>query len=602
MKRLANGTRSAIVMAIVALMASASIVHGAAAPDKALLDLVPGEALFCLRINNLDETLSNASSFMAGIAPDDFDARAMVMGPLPGMLGAERMEQIHEQGSFAIYGTMLAGGQNQGPMGNLFVGVLASVTDYDAFIGEDEPDPNGIVTLTVNGQPKAIATRFGRYTLLAWPHARSQAAQVRQMVDGQKSLGDALSKGERTLSTQSPIWLYGNVQEASAFIKPIISGKLEQIKNELKKSTENQDAPISNPESIIRFYGGLLDAITSETASVAVALAPSAEACTMTLALKAVPGTDMEIMLTPAPQPSNHKRALPYLNDGAILNIAAAVDPVAWEKSYQGWIELIPQLMASDVTEADLDQMRQLTAKSFRAMGKSMSFSFQPGVEDGLPFSMQYVIEVSDGPAVEKAIAEELQLTNSEVFKKILGNFGLHMSAEIVPETTTYKGVKINAAQVTFNSEEDNSPQGQMIQRIWGGKDIQYRWGILDGKCVYTIGSNAEADAHKLIDRIQAGPPAGVCAEMQAALKAIPQGGKTEAIGTLNYVRVLNTFVSGMSLPDGKQLPELNVPTESHVVFAGGTIEDVPVAWVVLPKQHLKEIKSAFQALEEGKK
>jgi hypothetical protein len=460
------------------------------------------------------------------------------------------------------------------------------------------------VTLTVNGQAKAIATRCGQHALLAWPHARSQMTQVKQMVGGAPgSLRSVLSEGERRLSDESPIWLYGNVQKAAALIKPMVFGKLEQIKGELEKASAKGESPIGDPEAIIRFYGGLLEIITSETKSVAVGLAPSAEACTATLAIKAVPGTDMEMMMTPAPQPSNYQRALPYLNDGAIINVAAAVDPVTWEKSYQRWIELIPQLMASDVPESDLDQMRKLTTESFRAMGQAVSFSFQPGENgDGVPFSMQYVIDVTDEAAIEKAIAEELQLTNSDVFDKIFENFGFGMSAQIASETTTYKGVKIHAAQVAFEFEEGDSPQSKMIGRIWGGKTLAYRWGVVDGKCVYTIGPNAEADAHQLIDRIQAGPPTGVCSEMQAALDAIPPGGQVEAVGTLNYVRMLNTFVSAMPLPDGKQLPDLDVPTQSNICFAAGTMADVPVAWVVLPKQHVAEIKSVFETLEQKTK
>ena len=600
------GNRTCHVTVMVAAMLLAPTVWAAnstpSGPDQ-LLQRIPAEALFCLRVNNLDKTLSGASSFMAGIAPHDFDVRKMVMGPLPGMLGVERMEQIQERGSFCIYGAMLPGAPSQGPMGNLFVGILASVKDYDAFLGEDEPDPNGVVTLTVNGQAKAIATRCGQHALLAWPRARSQMTQVKQMVSGaQGGLRSVLSAGERKLSDESPIWLYGNVQKAAAIIKPVVAGKLQQIKGQLQKASEKQESPIGDPEAIIRFYGGLLDIITSETKSVAIGLAPSAEACTATLAVKAVPGTDMEMMMTPAPQPSDYQRALPYLNDGAILNVAAAVDPVTWEKSYQRWIELIPQLMAGDVPEADLDQMRQLTTESFRAMGEAVSFSFQPGTDEAGPFSMQYVIDITDGAAIEKAIAEELKLTNADVFAKIFENFGFRMRAEIAPETTTYKDVRINAAQVTFEFEESDAPQSQMIARIWGGAGLQYRWAVVEDKCVYTIGPNAEADAQKLIDRLQAGIPTGICAEMQAALQAIPQGGQIEAVGTLNYVRVLNAFVSAMPLPDGKQLPELNVPTESNIAFAAGTMGDVPVAWIVLPKAHVLEIKSAFETLEQGTK
>ncbi|UCD50390.1 MAG: hypothetical protein JSW27_23050 [Phycisphaerales bacterium] len=605
MGRLRNGTRRATIMVMVALTATAGWAAGPARPGAdRVLRLTPADALFCLRINNLDKTLSEASAFLTGIAPEGFDAKAMALGKLTGMLGAERMEQVRQRGSFAVYGAMPPSGENQGPMGNLFVGVLVPVKDYDAFVGEDKPDQDGIATLTVDGQPRIIATQFGRYALLARPNARDNIVQVRKMMrDRQAGLRSALSEGERTLSAESPIWLYGNVQKAAAIIKPMVLGKLEQVKGELKKAAERQESPIEDPEGIIRFYAALLNIVTSEMASVAVGLAPSAEACTMTLAFKAVPGTDMEMMMTPASQPSNYRRTLPYLRDGAILNVAAAVDPEIWEKSYQCWIELIPQLIAGDIPESDLDQMRQLTTKSFRAMGDAISFSFQPGEnDDGVPFSMQYVIEVTDGATIEKAIAEELELTNSEVFTKIFENFGFNMSAQIASETTTYKGVRINAARVAFEFDAGDSPQGQMIQRIWGSEGLQYRWGVVDGKCVYTVGPDAEADAHKLIDRIQAGVPTDVCSEMKAAIAALPEGGQVEAVGTLNYVRVLNAFVGMMPLPDGKQLPELNVPTESSIAFAAGTMADVPVAWVVLPRQHLMEIKSAFKTLEEKTK
>ncbi len=605
MKRFGNGARSVTIVVMVAMMATAAWAGNSAKPGAdRVLRLIPPDSLFCLRVNNLDKTLSDASSFIAGIAPEDFDARNMVMGPLPGMLGAERMEQIRQRGSFAIYGAIVPNGQNQGPMGGLFVGIIAPVKDYDAFVGDDKPDADGITTLTVDGQPRAIATRFGRYALLGWPHTREQVTKVKQMVGGkQGGLRGALSEGERALSAQSPIWLYGNVQKAGAIIKPMVFGKLEQIKGELQKAAESQQSPIGDPKGIIRFYAGMLDVMTSETASIAVGLAPSAEACTISLAFKAVPGTEMEAMMAPASQPSNYKRALPYLNDGAIINVAAAVDPVTWEKSYHRWIELVPKLMADNISEADLDQMKKLTTKSFRAMGDAVSFSFQPGAnDDGVPFSMQYVIEVTDGATIEKAIAEELALTNSEAFKKIFENFGFNMSAKIAPEPTTYKGVKINAAQVTFEMGEDDSPQGQMIKRMWGGDGLQYRWAVVNDKCVYTIGPDAETDAHKLIDRVKAGVDTGICAEMKAAMEAIPQGAQVEAVGTLNYVRVLNTFVSMMPLPNGKQLPELNIPTKSNIAFAAGTAEKVPMAWIVLPKQHIIEIKSAFEALEEGTK
>jgi len=605
MRRMGNRTGRLAFVAIAVMVATAAGVSGGQQRSDAVLDGVPAEALFCLRLNNPNAALSSVNGFLEGVAPAGFDSQAMVWAKLEGLVGAERMAQVAKQEDMAIFGVVLPAGDGPpNPFANLFLGLLLAVEDYDAFVGPDKPDSaDEVAVLNVDGQARAAVARMGRYALTCSAGDRDKLVRATQMLrDQETALRGALSNGEKALSAQSPIWLYGNIQGAGALIKPMVHGKLEQIKAELQKAAERDESPIGDPEGVIRFYASMIDTFTSQMASVAVGLAPSAEACTMTLAFKAVPGTDMAMMMTPASQPSNYKQALPYLSDGAILNVAAAVDPEIWEKSYQYWIGLIPQLMGGDVSESDLEQLRTLTTESFRAMGEAVSFSFQPGQEGDGPFSMQYVIDVTDGAAIEKAIAQELELTNSEVFGKIFDNFGFRMNAEMASETTTYKGVTINAARMNFEMDDDESPQGEMIRRIWGGDGLPYRWAVVEGKCVYTVGPNAETDAHKLIDQVKAGVSTGVSSEMRAALAAIPSGGQIEAVGTLNYVRLLNAFVGAMPLPDGKQLPELNVPTESNLCFAAGTMADVPVAWVVLPKQHLMEIKSAFETLSKNAK
>ena len=173
MRRFGNGARSMTVMVVAGLMATAGWAASPARPGAdRVLQLTPADALFCLRVNNLDKTLSEASGFLTGIAPEGFDAKAMALGKLTGMLGAERMEQVRQRGSFAVYGAMLPGGQDQGPMANLFVGILVPVKDYDAFVGSEKPDQDGIATLAVDGQPTIVAMRFGRYALLTWHNAR----------------------------------------------------------------------------------------------------------------------------------------------------------------------------------------------------------------------------------------------------------------------------------------------------------------------------------------------------------------------------------------------------------------------------------------------
>ncbi len=598
MRRAGNSVRTGIIVAAFLAMAT-----GAWAADAArkrvdrVLNLVPAESLFCVRINNLDGALSQATDFLTGIAPDGFNAGTMVTAKLGSMVGQDRMEQVRRRGNFTMFGVMLPDGEgNQGPFANLFTGMLVPVKDYDAFVGGDAPAGRGVAAISVDGQPRAIAMQLGRYALLSQPGAEDKLKRARRMLQGGKaSLGSALKPADKKLAATSPIWLYANVEKASAIVKPMVFGKLEQIKAELKKASEKEDMPIVNPEGIIRFYAALLDMITSETAWVAVGLAPSSQACHATFTMKVVPGTKLAGTMGAVPHASAYKRALGNLHDDAVINLAAAMDAEAWEKSYHVFIDLMPKMVETEVTQAELDDLRKLVSKLFGAMGESLSFSFIPAGKGPGMFSMQYVFEVEDGAAMEEAIREGLKVTNSKIYREFMGNFGMQVRAEIKSETTTYRGVRINSARLAFETEDEDSPPAQMLQAMWGD-GFDYRWGVTDGHCVYVIGKDADKYTRKLIDQVKAGGAKGVCSEMKAALASIPNSDKADAVGTFNYVRMLNATLSAMPLPDGKKLAPLNAPTEGNVAFAAFSQDDGFTIDLIMPRKHLMEIKSALES------
>lgn len=604
MRRFGHGRNIVVVAVVVAVLAGT--VWGGQGRQRAdrVLQLTPADSLFCVRINNLDGTLSEAGAFVQGIAPDGFDAGAMVRAKLTKLMGAERMEQVRTRGSFVAFGTVLPSEEgDQGPFANMFVGMLVPVKDYKAFVGGDTPGGRGVATLSVDGEPKAVAASFGRYALVCSDDARDKLVRARKLLRSQETgLRDALGSEERAMAAESPIWLYGNVQKASALVKPLVSGKLEQIKGELKKSGERKEMPFGDPEGIIRFYATLLDIMTSETASVCVALAPSSEACRVTVAAKAVPGSEMAATMSPPAQRAGYTKALGYLHDGAVFNVASVVNTKAWERSYLRWIGLLPKLVGAEVPQAELDGLRELTRKSFQAMGDSVSISFAPASEEGFPFSMQYVIDVKDGATIENAIEEELRLTNSAAFTKFFENLGLSMHAEIERNAGRHKGVTINAAQVTFEMGDDDSPPGQMLKKMWGDGGIAYRWAIVGDRCAYTIGQDAEKHVRTLIDQIQAGGPTGVCSEVKAAMDAIPQSAQADLVGSFNYVRALDAVLGFIPLPDGQEMPELNLATEHSVAFAGRSSEGGCTLWAAVPKKHIMEIKSAFETFGEQMK
>jgi len=562
-----------------------------------VLQLVPAESLFCVCINNLDGALSQATDFLTGIAPDGFNAGTMVTGKLGSMVGQDRMEKVRLRGSFAVFGVMLPDDEgNQNPFANLFAGVLVPVKDYDAFVGGDGPAGLGVAAISVDGQPRAVAMRLGYHALLSQPGDDDKLKRAwRMLQDGKASMGSALKPQDRELAATAPIWLYANVEKASAIVRPMLFGKLEQIRAELKKASEKEEMPIVDPEGIIRFYGALLDMITSETAWIAMGLTPSAEACHVTFTMTTVPGTKLAGTMGAVPHATAYKRMLGNLHDDAVVNVAAAMDGEAWEKSYHLLIDLMPKMIAAEVPQTELADFRRLVSKSFGAMGESLSFTFIAAGEGPGMFSMQYLFEVEDEAAMEQAIREGLQVVNSKTYQELMGNFGVQAHADVESETTMYRGVRINSARLAFETKDQEAPQARMLTAMWGG-GFDYRWGIADGHCVYAIGKDADTHARELIDRVKAGGAKGVCPQMKAALASIPNSDKADAVGTFNYVRMLNATLSAMPLPGGRKLAPLNTPTEDNVAFASFSADDGFSVEVVVPRRHIMEIQSAFEA------
>jgi len=298
---------------------------------------------------------------------------------------------------------------------------------------------------------------------------------------------------------------------------------------------------------------------------------------------------------------------------------------------YMKLIELMAHMTTDGIPEADLEKLKKLTAKSFDAIGDSLAFSFTTGAQtgsaigtlagagigqlaggdtestligaavggddkDSAPFSVKYVIKVRDEKAFEQVIEEELQMMREGALDKLYKGLGMEMDVKVERDAGTYKGVRINAAKVTFKMGDEDSPQSQMLKKMWGDA-LDYRWALVDGYCVYSIGGDMDKTIRELIDQVKADGPKKIGSEMKAALDAIPNSKQADCVGTLNYVRMLNMASAFMVVPGGEKFPKLDVPTKSNIAFAGRTADGKMTLQMALPKQHLLEIKSAFEKL-----
>jgi hypothetical protein len=596
--------RNAVLVAAVVILATSGVwaAKSAKRATGGMMWAIPAKSLFCVRINKFNRTLTAADEFLKDIAPESFEAQAAVLSKLGELLGDEKLSGVNKRGSFAVFGVNVPGeSASLSPIGDLFIGALIPVTKYENFISQNpncgEPDDEGISTITVDGKPQALATNFRRFALLCRPSARDKLIRVKKLMGRRKqSLAGSLDPGERKLAASSPIWLYLNVKQGSKLIQPLLFGKLEQIKAQLQKAKDSGEGPPIDPSGIISFYGGIFKTVLEGTQNVTVALAPSAEACNVTLGLKPVPGSMMAAMVG-EPLDGDLDHMLGYLEDGAMFNLATKVDRESLKTTYMGLFELIGKMIPGGLSEADLKQLQQLMAKGIDATGDSLAITFGVNSEDSPPFAGKYVIEVKDQAAFEQVLEKELQLMEEGAIAELYKGLGMEMDVEANRDAGTYKGVQISAAKVVFKAVGDDAMQAQIFEKIFGD-GLDWCWAFEKGNCLYAIGSDADKTIRELIDQVRAGGPEQISSEMKAALKAIGDSDKADVVGTINYVRAINMAFGFMPFPEGVDTTQLKVTTKSNIAFAGRTTEEGQLAMqIVLPKEHLLEIKSVFESI-----
>ncbi len=630
-------TRNALVAGTVVLLAASAWPQGrvwaaeSAKPGAAgLLGAIPAKSLFCVRINNLDGTLGAVNEYLKGVAPESFDAQAAFISKLGKALGDEKLSGVNRSGNFAVFAVNVpsqspAGVAGQpgagGPMGNMFIGAMLPVSDYEKFVSQNpncgKPDDEGVSTITVDGRPASLVIRHpqgmpDRFALVCPPNLREKLIPVKKMLaQGESSLATALDAEQQKLAGSASAWAYVNVKEASGLISPMFFAQLQQMKAQLQKMKESGSGTSAgpmmvDPAGIMDFYSGMFKMLMDGTDCVTVALSPTPQTCSLSVGVKAVPGTDMAALIG-SPISGDFGNMLGYLDDSAMMNVACKVDRPGFKLAYTKLIDLVGKLVlsgaegmtAGGMAQEDLDKVKALTAKFVDALGDSLAISFAAQGQQTPAISIKYIVQVRDQAAFKQVIDEQLKMMQEGTFAKLYKSFGLEMDFSVQRGTDTYKGIQIDSAKLAFKMGDEKSPPTQMIRKLYGDA-LDYRWAFVKGHCVYAIGGGADKTIRELIDQVQAGGPSATAVqkfESQISNLQLPLA-QADAVGTFNYVRMLNMALGAMPLPGSASAVKLDVPTTSSLAFAGRTTAPgVLNVQMVLPKQHLLEIQSAFKTL-----
>ncbi len=595
--------RNVVAAWLLVLLCFASGVQAEISPRSKgdeLLQILPAESLFCVRVNNLDQTLSTIDQFLAGILPKPSEVSKLVRMQFAKMLGSPELNGVNMEGSFSIFGVTPAGKPPGPKPSDMFIGLLVPITDYKQFIDGNPnlspPDAEGVSKKTSGEFSGMLIKQVGRYALIGPDESGTFAATAKSISEGKSAgLGSVLDAAEAQRAVKEPLWVYGNVQQVSKSFGPLLSGQLEQMKKMMKGMESSKQVPMGPSVKMMDMYIAIFETLMNETKSLSLAARPRPNACNLTVSVSAVPGTEMANMFAADTSIVKENRLWGYLEDEAMMNFAGKMNTPFWKQLNLKSIDLLTAIAGEAITVEDITKMKTMTTDMVSALGGPVVFSFFIDANSKPPFALKYVLEVKDADKFNKVIEEAMEIMNAGGIADFYKSLGFEMGFTIRRGVSSYKGVSIDSAKLMMKSTDPNLSQGQMINAMYGG-GFEYRWAIVDGLWVCTIGGDIDSAIRKLIDEVKAGGPKQMAAEMKAALALLPEAGKADFMGTYNIPRLLKMVgaMAGAFMPAPMPLAKMDIPTQSNIVFAGTAGNNKMTVEIALPKEHLTEIMSAF--------
>ncbi len=577
--------------------------------DDQLLKTIPAESLFCIRVNHFEYTLSQIDQFLAGVSPMPMGLSILARAQLANVLGSPELNGINMNGSFVIFGAIPPGEPTQtNPISELFIGALVSVTDYRQLISGNpncsQPDEKGVSKITSNETPIMLVTQVGKYALIssANDYAKLVAMAKVMSATGTAGLASTLDATEAKLAMTEPVWAYGNVQQASRAFGNVVFEKIEEIKTNMKniKAKDPNTPPIMNIDNIANIYVSIFQTLMKETGSVSLTIRPKPTALNLKVGVSALPGTDMANMFVADASAAQENKLSAYLEDGAMMNIGFKTNTTLLKKFNDKRFDLLSIIAGQSITAEDTEKLKTLSTNIIDSLAGPAAFSISIDAKNRPPFAIKYFIEVKDTEKFNKLINEAIEMMNTSNIKDFYKSIGMEMSFATQRGIERYKGVSIDSSKLKIKSADPNSPQGQMMNVMFGaifGDGIDYRWATVNGLWVCAASKEADSEIHKLIDQARTGGPTQMCTEMKAAMALVPEAEKADFIATYNYLRLFKMI--GAISPIPMPMLQMDIPTKSNIVFAGKAGKGKFTLDIALPKEHLMEIMAVFMKMQQ---
>lgn len=236
-------TVSGIVAAIIIW---GGFIPASAQGADALLDIIPADAIFCVRINNLNQTTANLDQYLMGLGPMPVSTAGIIKGQLGGMFGNPELKGFDVNGSFAAFATV----EPNQTTPDFYI--LLPITDYNQVIDPNfrvsQPDANGISAAGMGLGGQFFISKVRSFALMSNDYRKLGA--MAGLISDEKTAGivKSLDAAQVKQASSEPIWAYVNMVKISAVYKKQISDGIEEMAKHAADPAASIQTQIDNLE------------------------------------------------------------------------------------------------------------------------------------------------------------------------------------------------------------------------------------------------------------------------------------------------------------------------------------------------------------------
>ncbi|MHC5137791.1 MAG: hypothetical protein ACYSN7_04475, partial [Planctomycetota bacterium] len=404
-------TLGIITFSLVVALCVVPSAHAADSNDDALLNMLPEDCMFCVRINNFNGSLGKLDQYLAGASPVPVSLAMLANLQLGAIIGDPMLTGIDQGGDFALF-AIPAQADGTEPI----MGILIPVTDYKTFV---ETNPNckegesGIAALLAPNSPAggfALAeVANGKYAIVVSESEKATLPSLKEAINKkQKSLAQKVAVAQAKDAATAPMWVYVNVAGLYDKYSKDALGMLEMAQTEMGKAGGGMEEMMG---FVFKMYSAMLTKFLGEADSASIALTPEPTILSIDLALQAKEGSELAKMLVSDTKPTGYTLTN-YLDNRDAVNALIKMDGSFMQGFYDKLFDIMEAATDDPTAKEQTAKMKDLTQKMFAAMGDevSVSYSYTAGTP---PFKLQEVIEVKDSAAMKALMTESMDYANS---------------------------------------------------------------------------------------------------------------------------------------------------------------------------------------------